>query len=142
MELIGRRVAEHLQQEPGWPAALALLPAEKKLPNTESDIAENFLGYRRLHAAFTARYEAGCTLFTMDFESSSRARVAGEAYMKALGRQQGLPEGEITDIPDPHNGPLAMLLRGRTISGAFGAGGKALAHRYLELLKARLPAAE
>ena len=142
MALVGRRVADHLHQEPGWPAPLALLPAEKRLPNTETYIAENFLGYRALHSAFTARYEGGCTLFVMDLGSASRARGAAEAYMKAVGRQRELTEGEITDIPDPHNGSLALLIKGRTISGAFGAGGGALAHRYMELLKVRLPAAE
>lgn len=142
MALIGRRVAAHLQQEQGWPAALAFLPAAKRVTNSESYIAENFLGYRIFHSAFTARYEGGCTLFIMDLESASRACAVAEAYMKVVGRTQELTEGEITDIPDPHNGPLAMLLRGRTICGAFGAGGQALAHRYMELLKVRLPAAE
>jgi hypothetical protein len=78
----------------------------------------------------------------MDLGSASRARGAVQAYMKAVGLQQELTEGEITDIPDPHNGSLTMLLKGRTISGAFGAGGESLAHRYMELLKVRLPAAE
>jgi hypothetical protein len=142
MALIGRRVAVHLRQESGWPATLAILPAEKRLPNTESYIAENFLGYSVFHSAFIARYEGGCTLFIMVLESASRARGAAEAYMKAVGRQQDLTEGEIAEVPDPHNGSLAMLLRGRTISGAFGAGGQALARRYMELLKVRLPAAE
>ena len=121
---------------------LTVLPAEKRLPNTESYIAENFLGYSVFHTAFTARYEGGCTLCIMDLESASRARGVAEAYMKAVGRQQELTEGEITEIPDPHNGSVAMLLKGRTISGAFGAGGQALAHRYMELLKARLPATD
>lgn len=142
MGFIGRRVAESLKQGSGWPAALALFPAEKRLPNTESYIAENFLGYRFLHSAFTARYEGGCTLFLMELESPAGARGAAAAYMKAVGRPQELTEGEIADIPDPHNGPLAMLLKGRTIIGAFGAGGQSLAHRYMELLKVRLPAAE
>jgi len=56
--------------------------------------------------------------------------------------QQELTEGEITEIPDPHNVSVAMLLKGRTISGAFGAGGQALALRDMELLKARLPATD
>jgi hypothetical protein len=142
MSLIGRRVAEHLQQGPGWPAMLTVLPAEKRLPNTESYIAENFLGYKVFHSAFTARYEGGLTLFIMDLGSASRARGAADAYMKAIGRQQELAEGEITDIPDPHNGSIAMLIEGRTIIGAFGAGGQALARRYMELLKVRIPAAE
>jgi hypothetical protein len=140
MVLIGGRVAEHLDQEPGWPAALALFPAEKRLPNTESYIAENYLGYRFFHSAFTARFESGCTLFLMDFGSPSLARSAAEAYMKTVGRLQGLPEGEITDVADPHYGSVAILLRGQTISGAFGAGGQALEHRYLELQQAMLPA--
>ncbi len=143
MQLIGRRVAEHLGQEPGWPAALALLPAEQRLPNTEGYIAENFLGYRILHSAFTARYEGGCTLFIIDLESPSRARGVAESYMEAVGRLQEMREGKITDIPDPHNGPLAMLLHDRILSGAFSTGGgPALVHRYLELLEARLHSAK
>lgn len=142
MVLIGRRIVEHLRQASGWPAALALLPAGQRLSNTESYIAENFLGYRIFHSAFTARYEAGWTLFIMDFGSPALARDAADAYMKAVGRPQRLPEGEITDVPDPHNGSLAMLLLGRRLSGAFGAGGTAVAHGYLKLLKAGLPAAE
>jgi hypothetical protein len=62
--------------------------------------------------------------------------------LKAVGRPQDLTEGEIADIPDPHNGPLAMLIKGRTIIGGFGAGGQDLAQRYMELLKVRLPAVE
>jgi len=140
MMLIGRRVEEHLKQEPGWPATLSLFLSEKKLPNAETYIAEDFLGYRFFHSAFTARYEPGLTLFIMDFELPSGARGAAESYMKTVGRPQGLPEGEITEVSDPHSGPLMLLLRGRTISGAFGPGGKALAHRYLKLLQPGLPA--
>ncbi len=142
MLLIGRRVAEHLQQKPGWPGELAFLPAEQRLPNTESYVAENFLGYRIFHSAFTARYESGCTLFIMDFESPSRARAVAGAYMKTVGRPQEFPEGQITDISDPHSGSIAMLLQGRKVCGAFGAGGQVLAHHYLTLLESRLPAAE
>jgi hypothetical protein len=140
MLLIGRRVAEHLQQEPGWPAVLALLPAEKRIANTESFIAENFLGYSFFHSAFTRRYEQGLTLFVMDFDSPSRARAAADAYLKTIGLPPGVPENAITDISDPHNGPLVMLVRGRRVSGGFGSVEKAVAHRYLGLLRERLPA--
>jgi hypothetical protein len=142
MSLIGRRLAEHLHQEPGWPVALTYLPAENRLPNTESFIAENFLGYKVFHSAFTARYKGDCTLFIMDLESASMARGVAAAYMNVVGRKQELTEGEITSIPDPHNGSVTMLLNGRTISGAFGAGGEALAHTYMERLKVRLPGSE
>ena len=142
MVLIARSVADHLHQESGWPAALALLPAERRLPNTESYIAENFLGYAVLRSAFTARYEGGCTLFVMDLDSASRARSAADSYLKSLGSLQRLPEGEPTDVTDPHIGTLVMLLRGRRIGGAFGTGGIALSRRYVELLKARLSAAD
>jgi hypothetical protein len=138
MLFVGRRVAAHLQQDLRWPAALAMFPAERRLLNTESYIAENFLGYKFFHSAFTARYETGCTLFVMQFGSTSEARTAVDAYMKALGLQSGLTEANITDLSDPHNGPLTMLLHGRTISGVFGAGGDAAAHRYLELQLERL----
>lgn len=134
MVLIGSLVARHLHQESGWPSPLARLPAERRLPNTESYIAENFLGYRSLRSAFTARYEGGCTLFLMEFGSASLARSAADAYVKAAGAVQNLREGEMTDVSDPRTGPVVMLLRGRTLSGAFGTGGDALLHRYLDLL--------
>jgi hypothetical protein len=142
MTVIGRRVTEHLRQEPGWPPALSMLPAEKRISNSESFIAENFLGYKFFHSAFTAKYEEGCTLFVMDFESPARARDAAGAYTKTLGAPTGLTEGKIADVSDPHNGSLVMLLQGRTISGAFGTGAKAIAHLYIELLQERLRAAK
>jgi hypothetical protein len=142
MELIGRRVADHLRQEPGFPPVLARLPAEKRIPNSEGYIAENFLGYGALHSAFTARYAGGCTAFIMPFESPSRARGAAEAFLKAVGSPLNLKEGVIADVTDPHNGPVGILLRGRMLSGVFGPGGKDLAHRYMDLLQAALPAEE
>jgi len=142
MELIARHVARHLHQESGWPAPLARLPEEGKLPNTECYIAENFLGYRSLHSAFTARYEGGCTLFLMEFGTPSLARGAAEAYAQSAGAPQSVKEGEITDVSDPHAGPVALLLCGRTLSGAFGAGGSPLLHRRLEQMRTRLNAAE
>ena len=134
MELISQRVAAHLHQDPGWPSGLALLPAEKRLPNTESYVAENFMGYRSFHSAFTARYEGGCTLFMMDLDSSSVALRVAKGYAGTGGAP--LPEGEITDVADPHNGRVAIFLYGRLLCGGFGPGGADLLHRYTEILRA------
>lgn len=139
MLVIGRRIAEYLQQRSGWPTRLEFFPEENKLPDTESYIAENFLGYRFFHSAFIARYEGGCMLFIMEFDSPLQARAVAEAYMIAVDRKKGLKEGEITDIADPRNDPIVMLLRGRVICGAIDPTGSPLAHRYIELLGARLP---
>jgi hypothetical protein len=136
---IGRRVAEHLHQEALWPPALALLPSEGRLPNTEAYIAENFLGYRFFRSSFTARYEGGCTLFVMDLGSPSGARAAARAYTKRLGGDQELKEGEITDLRDPRIGQVAMVLKGRRLCGVLGGGGGRPVHRYLEILVGGLP---
>ena len=141
MEAIGRRVADALHQERGWPLALALLPAEKRLANTESYSAENYLGYADFRSAFSARYEGNVTLFLMDFGSRTRAHAAAIAYLNRAASADSLTEGSITDVSDPHNGSVAMLLVGRFVCGATG-GEKARAHRYMELLQRGLPPVE
>ena len=135
MELIGRSVAAHLGQDPGWPSGLALLPVEKRLPNTESYIAENFLGYRSFHSAFTARYEGNCTLFIMYFDSAAGAWNAAHEYGVRSGRELRVTEGEIADVADPHNGHVAIFVHGRALCGAFGPAGSGLVRGYAGILR-------
>ncbi len=137
METIGRRVAEHLRQKAEWPAALAVLPAEGRMANTEGYIAENFLGYRCFHAAFTARYEGGCTLFLMDCGSPAGAGGAVKEYTKTAGIAADFPEDEIVQVTDRHSGPVAMFVHGRYLCGAYG-GGVPPPRPLLELLRVRV----
>lgn len=131
MLAIARAVAEHLNQQPGFPPALSLLPAEGRLPNSEAYIAENFLGYKSLHSAFVARYGGDCRIFIMEFENPSLARSAAESYLKAAGSGASLREGEFTEVADPHNGPVELLLEGESLRGAFGSGARDAGLRYL-----------
>ena len=142
MEKIGRSVAEHLRQEPGWPAQLAIFPPEKKTANAEGFIGQNFLGYRFFRAAFTAKYAGGETLFLMEFPSAAKAREAADAYLKAIGDTVEVPGGKITRVADLYNGPVLLLLRGRLLAGAYGAGATALSRTRMELLNSRIPHGE
>lgn len=142
MEFIGRKVAAHLGGTPGWPAPLAFFPPEKKIANAEGLIGENFLGYRFFRAAYTARYDGEGTLFLMEFSSPAEARGAVDAYLKAIGGGAGAPDGKITAVNDPYNGQVLILLRGRVLAGAYGAGGTPLARTRLEQLAGRIPPGE
>ncbi len=138
MEAVSRHVADALRQDPGWPEALSLLPAAKRIANTESYSAENYLGYASFRSAYSARYDGNVRLFLMNFGSRTRARAAAEDYLNRAAATEGLPEGTITDVSDPHNGSVALLLEGRFVCGAAG-GEKAPARAYLELLRSGLP---
>ncbi len=138
MATIGRRVVEHLEQEPRWPGSLALFPDEGKIQDSEAFVPENFLGYSFLHSAYTARYQPGGLLFIIGLDSASQARRLADAYLNAIHIHPDALGGGILDVSDPGQGPIALLLHGRYFCGATGTGDREVLHRRLALLRTRL----
>lgn len=118
---IGREVERHLKQKTGWPSPLALFPKAGKEMRSESYIAVNFLGYAFLHSAYTARYTkpAPLSLFIIERESPLQAEQMLKEYLTALHSEAAAAPGEVTQISDPNNGPVAVLLQDRYLCGTY-----------------------
>jgi len=118
LEIAGA-VDRSLGQDNSWPAALALFPQEGKIANSETYIAESFLGYRVLHSAFVAEYSAGFKLFIIECDSAGTCRLMLDAYLALLKQNPGNGMNSRYRIIDPHNGPLDVMVKGRFLLGAF-----------------------
>jgi hypothetical protein len=116
---IAGSVDTSLGQDKAWPATLALFPQEGKIANSETYIAESFLGYRILHAAFVAEYGAGFKLFIIECDSADACRHMLDAFLDLLKQNPGNETSGRYRIIDPHNGNLVVMVRGRFLLGAF-----------------------
>lgn len=137
MVLVARKLEQHLGQQREWPAALALFPTAGRLANTESYIAENFLGYQCLHSAFVARYtmESPLQCFIIELENSAQSREMVAAYFNATHQP---PPARIEDpfvMNDPHNGEVWLSVQGKYVCGIYNCRNGKIAKRSLEELR-------
>ena len=140
MMLLALRVEEHLKQVKGLPATLALFPAEGRLVNSESYVAENFLGFAFLHSAYVAGYDADTSfkLFIIVADAPGKAQEMINAYRKAAGQPFGLTEEGRCHLVDPYNGNVHLLWRDKYLCGVLNCSNPKVAEQYLDTLDATL----
>ena len=136
MMLIARAIATGLNQEKGWPQPIAFFPETGKRRNAETYVAENFLGYRALHSAFVARYDAGYRLFLIECAGAENARLMADAYIAASGNPGNhAVDGTTIEVRDPHNGTVFLRLLDDRLLGILGSPDIETANRALGLLQ-------
>ncbi len=140
LTLIGRTLAVALHQDAGWPSALALLPAAGRRTNTETYIAENFLGYSSLRSAYVADYAepGGMQAFIIESIDREKAqRMLGEFLKEVHQEGKSLTEGMLR-VEDPNNGTLYLLLFGRYLGGIVHSPSEATAETLLHEMEKHL----
>lgn len=132
MMMVARALETHLDQGSEWPAACALFPPDGKRQNTDTYVAENFLGYSALHSAYVAQYDGGYRLFAIECDRPENVHSMAEAYAKATGNQTGhVEEGATVEVRDPHNGSVFLRLLNRHLLGILGCRDREAADRNL-----------
>jgi hypothetical protein len=140
MMMIGQKVLGQLKQETAWPAALSLFSPEGMQKNTESYIAENFLGYHVLHSAYLAVYTRGTRfqVFIIENETLPSTQQMLDSYLRAINQpRDDLKEGIYT-VSDPHNGAIEILWRGKYMCGIVNCSDKETRRRELNELDTRI----
>jgi hypothetical protein len=134
LEKVARAVDLHLGQPRGWPAGLGSLPVEGRIPNTESYIAENFLGYSSLKSAFTAQYgeKEGFQIFVIETAGTDQANAIVQKLVSAAPGKQTAPG--VFRLSDPNSGVIVVVQRGRLVSGIVNPPGTREEERYVALL--------
>ena len=119
---VARSVVRHLNRPPQWPAELALLPTQDRIPNSEGFVRKDFLGYGFLGSAFTARYggKQEVQAFVIAAEDPASAQTLGRKLLQAAGSTAGFSGEGIAELQDPNNGPLTLIQTGRFLAGIVG----------------------
>lgn len=115
-------LARHLNRPSRWPAELALLPRQDRIPNSEGFVRKDFLGYGFLGSAFTARYggKQEIQMFVIAAESPASARTMAGKLLQAAGSTAGLSAKGVAVVQDPNNGPLTVIQTGKYLAGIVG----------------------
>jgi hypothetical protein len=122
LSAIGSAIVKHLEQPAELPRMLAVLPVRDRIPNSEQYIADNYLGYRFLRKAYTARYGAtgGCEVFIIAHEDAEQASLALNAYKKIAAPVPGDAKAGHLRVRDEHHGLVDLFLCGRMLGGVLG----------------------
>lgn len=120
-----------------WPEVLDFLPDEDKIPNTESYIARNFLGYSFFHSAFTAQYdiEGRCQMFIIELKNEMEVQELLNSYINVLKEEKVVKENNFYTIDDYFNGMVFILVKSTYIIGVINLQDKSLAKKLLNKVK-------
>jgi hypothetical protein len=120
-----------------WPNILDFLPDEDKIPNTESYIARDFLGYSFFHSAFTAQYDiAGqCRMFIIELKNETEVQELLNSYINVLKEDKVVKENNFYTIDDYFNGMIYIMVKSNYIIGIINLQDKSSAKKLLNKVK-------
>jgi len=138
MLAIARKLATAIGQSVTWPKALALLPVEGRVPNSEQYIAESYLGYTFLRGAYTAQYHTTepFEVFVIPAVSDS---VASSMAVALAEVNRLTPSTHGTQlIRDDHQGEIAVVRNGKYLGGIVRCNNAPVRSKYVEILQSSL----
>ena len=142
MQIIGKRLAEHLKQNNAMPKLFQVFPTKGKLNNTEQYVARNFLGYSFLNSVYVSSYKVSSQfkVFVIESPVPEKANVMLEEYLKAVPKEtvtQIAPDKY--QIQDPNNGVIGLQVFHRFVYGIINCTDYKTQDRYLKEVTANLP---
>jgi len=136
-----KKAAGNLGEKGKFPPLLASFPEKRKVENSETFIAKNFLGYPFLYSAFTADYELPDKKFKLFLIERSDKKELGnmiQRYLDQTGKTGKVAvEGRHT-FSDPHHGEIDLCWKGHYIWGIINLNDLALRSNYLKLFEEEL----
>ena len=138
LEKIARALATRLAQPGDWPAALALLPTQGRVKNSEQYITESYLGYTFLHGAFQAQYTQGRSFEVFVIPAGSPGEAAHMASALCEVNHAPPMEGGVCTFKDVHHGDMDILISGRYLAGVVHCPDRETRSRYIEILQTSL----
>ncbi len=140
--LIAHAMDRHLAQPHGWPMPLRLFPERGRILNSETYIAESFLGYPELRSAYVAEYDSlsPYKVYLLIGDASGRSPHPLNTLLRAVARDDArpVPESTVVRVDDPNNGPLYVIKVGVSVAGTLDCREEERARRVLEDFAARL----
>ncbi len=119
---LANAVEKELEGRSEIPKVLSYFPKEEKIINSESFIADNFMGYSFLNEVFTTGYRHNDKPFVMFVLSSENADKSEEAVKALLSKAKSstvLMDG-ITSVEDPYNGTILIKRIKKVVFGCMG----------------------
>lgn len=120
-----------------WPKVTYYFPVEGKIPNTESFIAKNFLGYSFFHSAFTAKYNSDekFRLFIIELNNEAEVQDMLNSYISLLNEKKIEQENNFYKIEDFFNGTIFLRIHSNYIMGVTNTTNRGLAKEFLTKIK-------
>lgn len=140
MKKIAEDLASRLDSEATLPGFLSYFPIENKVPNTETLINTNFLGYDFFSPTFVANYKIDdkkFRIFIIPVVSAEKASQILTKYAQATNSQFEGKEG-LYDISDRHNGNVLLEWKGKYIWGGINFSSVEDGKRYLQMVQDRI----
>jgi hypothetical protein len=138
LQTVAWRLETALVQPAVWPSALALLPAEARVPNSEQYIAQSYLGYTFLHGAYTAQYRTNELFEIFVIPTTSDSIAASMCSALASVNHFTPSSGSLSVIPDPHQGEIALVVKGRYLGGVVHCKDTSARSKFVKILQSAL----
>ncbi len=118
LDHFARQITARIPDAAKTPALLKVFPQDSLEQNSETYIAQNFLGYPFFNGAFTADYP-GIRLFVMD--AGSHLKVKEILHTYAIELNKIMPAGEMgtVQLDDPYHGRIIISWQNNFIWGGF-----------------------
>ncbi|MBN2348320.1 MAG: hypothetical protein JXJ22_05755 [Bacteroidales bacterium] len=136
---IAININNYLGMDNHWPRELDLLPEENRVKNTESYIAEDFLGYSFFHSAFIAKYndQDEFQVFIITLNSSEDARAVAKKYFDLIKCSDPVADRKYT-LNDPFNDTIYMGIKKNYLFGVVNLNNQETAYKYLEKIEGKI----
>lgn len=119
-------------------AMFCFFPDEGRIYQSDSCIAENFLGHEFLRSVFSVRYDSHEQLFLLVLKGPADALQIANQYLDAVHQSQDSSAATIIDIVDPVHGSISLLFHSRFLCGVVGSRDKEAAHWRLGIFRRRI----
>ncbi len=104
------------------PKVLGYFPEEEKIINSESFIADNFLGYSFLNEVYTTGYiydDKPLVMFVLSHESVDKSEEVVKTLL-SKAKSSTVLKHEILSVEDPYNGAILIKRIEKVIFGCIG----------------------
>ncbi len=130
---LSKHVEKGLEGRSEIPEVLSYFPKEEKIPNSESFVADNFLGYSFLNEVYTTGYKHNDKPFVIFILSPKNIEKSEEIVENLLSKAKSstvLKEG-IVSVEDPYNGTILIKRIEKSIFGCMGNEDPDLFNNYI-----------
>lgn len=136
---IAKNVQQYLKQAPNWPGIFEIFPPGM-IKYSEHYIAENFLGFRFLHSAFTADYHndgEDFQVFVIQTNEPEEVNEMLRSYLEFTKQDQEVKDGTFL-VTDPYNGDINIILKGNSLAGIINCNDDEIVEEYINMLRDKI----
>jgi hypothetical protein len=122
LKFIAENVADNIKQDNTLPKILQAFPGQGKVLNSEQYVAQNFLGYSFLKAAFTSLYMniTPFKMFIIENENNESARSTLDKLILSMPKENiNKLSNNNYELNDPNNGLISLVMLDKFLYGTI-----------------------